>query len=233
MPNTKRTQRLRGVCERAPKYPFSGWGRRLSFLLPNATWAVPLCEALFYPAGGSKYTSRAKGSRRNLGDPTSGRRLRVRSRVRRSASGRRRAVADECNGGGKSDEAIVAVKPANKAERSAAELVERGAEAKGNACYQKHAPDPAPGSACHRRSLHAYHRVFDDAFGTRGRSRKRESLMTAPVRGASASPPRPYRDRDLHMLWRFPKLARRAHAGAPGAIRVGKIALAPSKPSTA
>ena len=31
----------------------------------------------------------------------------------------------------KSDEAIVAVKPANNAERSAAELVERRAEAKG------------------------------------------------------------------------------------------------------
>jgi hypothetical protein len=40
------------------------------------------------------------------------------------------------NGRGKSDEAIVAVKPANKAERSAAELVERRAEAKGNACCQ-------------------------------------------------------------------------------------------------
>jgi RNA-directed DNA polymerase len=37
------------------------------------------------------------------------------------------------HGRGKSDEAIVAVKPANKAERSAAELVERRAETKGNA----------------------------------------------------------------------------------------------------
>src|ERR1700720_1529401 len=44
---------------------------------------------------GSKSTSRAKGSRRKLGYPTSGRRLRVRSRVRRSASGRRGAVADD------------------------------------------------------------------------------------------------------------------------------------------
>jgi RNA-directed DNA polymerase len=41
------------------------------------------------------------------------------------------------HGRGKSDEAIVAVKPANKAERSAAELVERRAEAKGNACHQR------------------------------------------------------------------------------------------------
>jgi hypothetical protein len=37
------------------------------------------------------------------------------------------------HGGGKSDEAVVAVKPANKAEQSAAELVERRAEAEGNA----------------------------------------------------------------------------------------------------
>ena len=40
------------------------------------------------------------------------------------------------HGRGKSDEAVVAVKPANKAERSAAELVERRAEAKGNARHQ-------------------------------------------------------------------------------------------------
>jgi hypothetical protein len=67
------------------------------------------------------------------------------------------------HGRGKSDEAIVAVKPANKAERSATELVERRAEAKGNA-PSKHAPDTVPGSACHTRRPHAYHRVFDDAF---------------------------------------------------------------------
>src|SRR5215216_5482897 len=40
------------------------------------------------------------------------------------------------HGGGKSDEAIVAVKPANAAEQSAAELVEPRAEAKGNAVRQ-------------------------------------------------------------------------------------------------
>src|ERR1700680_1818324 len=45
-------------------------------LLPNATWAVLLCEVLS-TLPGSKSTSRAKGSRRNLGSPTSGRRLRV------------------------------------------------------------------------------------------------------------------------------------------------------------
>ena len=40
------------------------------------------------------------------------------------------------HGRGKSDEAIVAMKPTNKAERSAAEPVERRAEAKGNASQQ-------------------------------------------------------------------------------------------------
>ena len=40
------------------------------------------------------------------------------------------------HGRGKSDEAVVAVKPTNNAERSAAELVERRAEAKGNAYRQ-------------------------------------------------------------------------------------------------
>ena len=40
------------------------------------------------------------------------------------------------HGRGKSDFAIVAVKPANKAEQSAAELVEQRAETKGNANQQ-------------------------------------------------------------------------------------------------
>jgi hypothetical protein len=40
------------------------------------------------------------------------------------------------HGHGKSDEAIVAGKPANKAEQFAAELAERRAEAKGNARQQ-------------------------------------------------------------------------------------------------
>ena len=51
------------------------------------------------------------------------------------------------HGRGKSDEAIVAVKPANKAERSAAELVERRAEAKGNARHQSMLRTQRRGSA--------------------------------------------------------------------------------------
>ena len=69
------------------------------------------------------------------------------------------------HGRGSWDEAKVAVKPANKAERSAAELVERRAEGEGECAPSKHAPDTVPGSACHTRWPHAYHRVFDDAFG--------------------------------------------------------------------
>jgi RNA-directed DNA polymerase len=47
------------------------------------------------------------------------------------------------NGGRKSDEAVVAMKPANKAEQSAAELVERRAEAKGNASQQSTGRTPS------------------------------------------------------------------------------------------
>ena len=45
----------------------------------------------------------------------------------------------------KSDPAIVAKKPANKAGRPAAESVERRAGAEGNADQQQHAPDTEPG----------------------------------------------------------------------------------------
>jgi hypothetical protein len=47
------------------------------------------------------------------------------------------------NGSRKSDEAIVVMKPANKAERSAAELVEQRAEAKGNASQQSTGRTPS------------------------------------------------------------------------------------------
>ena len=48
----------------------------------------------------------------------------------------------------KSDPAIVAMKPANNAERSAAEPVEPRAVAKGNASQQSTQPGAAPGKAC-------------------------------------------------------------------------------------
>ena len=49
------------------------------------------------------------------------------------------------HGCGKSDFAIVAEKPANKAEQSAAESVEPRAETKGECKPAKHAPDSEPG----------------------------------------------------------------------------------------
>ena len=50
----------------------------------------------------------------------------------------------------KSDSAVVAAKPTNKAERSAAESVEPRAETKGNA-GSKARTERRTGQACHRR----------------------------------------------------------------------------------
>src|SRR3954470_23031615 len=90
---------------------------------------------------GSKATSRAKGSHRNLGDLVSGRRRRV-----LCVYGGPHREGEEpkpmMHGHEKSDHAIVALKPANKAEQptveasagaSAAEPVEPRAWTKGNA----------------------------------------------------------------------------------------------------
>src|SRR5215210_6928574 len=70
---------------------------------------------------------------------------------------------------GKSDEAIVAMKPTNRAERSATESVERRAEAKGNACRQS-----TLRTLCRAgvpQAPNAYGRLTVD---TRGGSRMRE-----------------------------------------------------------
>ena len=56
------------------------------------------------------------------------------------------------HGRGKSDSTIVAVKPANKAEQSAAELVEQRAETKGNANQQ---------SACRTQSRASVSQVLE------------------------------------------------------------------------
>src|SRR6266508_4302200 len=91
---------------------------------------------------------------------------------------------------GESDSAIVAVKPTNKAERSAAEPVERRAEAKGNAGRQsthraQYRVRVAQALACIRRII---------AVDTRGGSRMRESCTYGSVRGVPSNG-RPYRDR--------------------------------------
>src|SRR6516165_4637766 len=94
------------------------------------------------------------------------------------------------HGRGKSDSTIVAVKPANKAEQSAAEPVEQRAETKGNANQQ---------SACRTQSRVSVSQALErirQAFAvwTRGKSRMRESCTYGSARGARDNS-RPYRDR--------------------------------------
>ena len=93
------------------------------------------------------------------------------------------------HGRGKSDFAIVAVKPANKAERSATELVERRAETKGNADQQSTRRTQSRTSVS--QALERIRQAF--AVWTRGRSRMRESRTYGSVRGALSNE-RPYRD---------------------------------------
>ena len=95
------------------------------------------------------------------------------------------------HGRGKSDSAIVAVKPTNKAERSAAEPVEPRAETKGNADQQstyraQNRISVSQALDCMRQAL---------AVWTRGRSRMRESCTYGSVRGALSNE-RPYRDHE-------------------------------------
>src|SRR3989442_15210850 len=62
------------------------------------------------------------------------------------------------HGRGKSDAAIVAEKPTNKAERSAAEPVEPRAVAKGNANQQSTQPGAAPGKRVTGAGAHTIRR---------------------------------------------------------------------------
>src|SRR5947209_8941214 len=94
------------------------------------------------------------------------------------------------HGCGESDFAIVAEKPANKAEQSAAESVEPRAETKGNANQQSTHRTQSRVSVS--QALERVRQAF--AVWTRGRSRMRESCMYGSVRGARGNS-RPYRDR--------------------------------------
>ena len=87
----------------------------------------------------------------------------------------------------KSDPVIVAGKPTNKAERSAAELAEPRTGTKGNADRQSTHWIRAR-RACHRR-WNAYGRRLPSH--TRGGSRMRESRTCGSVRGARGNS-RPY-----------------------------------------
>src|SRR5437870_6232505 len=110
------------------------------------------------------------------------------------------------HGRGKSDAAIVAVKPTNKGG-----AIRRGAGgAKGGGQGEcepaKHATGRSTGQACHRR-WGAYDTPRKRCTGwTRGRSRVRESRMHGSVRGALSNE-RPYRDRPRNPGGAFPHFA--------------------------
>src|SRR6202022_4711919 len=89
----------------------------------------------------------------------------------------------------KSDSAIVAVKPANKVERSAAEPVEPRAETKGNVGQQSTRRTQSRISVS--KALARIRQIV--AVDTRGGSRMRESRTYGSVRGARGNS-RPYRD---------------------------------------
>src|SRR5215475_13057247 len=145
----KRTQRLHGVWDRATKDETSQ-GPRV-FIRSKATCAAPLLRgAVALP--GSKATSRAKGSYRNLGDLVSGRQmLRERDGPHREGEEPKPMM----HGREKSDPAIVAMNPANKAKEAHCGCIcggERsgvgGAKGGGQGEYAsaKHALDSEPGS---------------------------------------------------------------------------------------
>src|SRR5271165_6125001 len=94
----------------------------------------------------------------------------------------------------KSGPVVVAGKRANKAERSAAEPVERRAGAEGNACQNRahRAQNRRSASQALARIRQASKSVSPSH--TRGGSRMRESRTYGSVRGALSNG-RPYRDR--------------------------------------
>jgi putative tryptophan/tyrosine transport system substrate-binding protein len=129
------------------------------------------------------------------------------------------------HGRGKSDFAIVAVKPANKAEHpaeqsaveaTAAEPVERRAETKGNASQQSTHRTQSWVSVS--QALERIRPAF--AVMTRGKSRMRESCMYGSARGAPGNG-RPYRDRRefVTLLVGAAALPLAAHAQQPGRLR--------------
>jgi len=111
---------------------------------------------------------------------------------------------------GKSDIAIVAVKPANVAERSGTELVEPRAVTKGNAdqqptCRTQSRAAAKTAQVCVSQELECYGKTHT-AFrrSTFGKSRMRESCTSGSVRGARGNS-RPYRDQQARSLRAFAK----------------------------
>ena len=95
----------------------------------------------------------------------------------------------------KSDSVIVAAKPANKAEQSAAEPVEPRAGTKGNASQQSTCRTQSRVSVS--QALARIRQAF--AVVTRGKSRMRENCTYGSARGTRGNS-RPYRDRRVWVL---------------------------------
>ena len=96
----------------------------------------------------------------------------------------------------KSRSAIVAVKPTNKAERSAAESVERRAETKGNVDQQRTRRTQRRISVSQMLARIRQHIV---AVDTQGGNRMRESCTYGSVRGVRGNS-HPYRDTFLRCM---------------------------------
>ena len=128
-------------------------------MLPNATWTVPLCEVLF-TLPGSKSRSRAEGSRRKLGDPTSDRW----HNAPRSASGRRRAVADDARMWevGRGHSSLETGEQSGAFHDGAGGAKGRG---QGEGAPAKHTPGSVPGSCDTGAGAHTPHRCSDVSFG--------------------------------------------------------------------
>jgi hypothetical protein len=105
-------------------------------------------------------------------------------------------------GRGKSDEAVVAMKPANKAERFAEGRWSQGPRPRGMQASTARSglsarPRVSPASAAYAPP------PLRGRVWTRGRSRMRESRTYGSVRGAGSNL-RPYRDRGETHCWVFP-----------------------------
>jgi hypothetical protein len=153
---------------------------------PNATWLAALCELPVTPPG-SKSTSRAERSCRKLGGPASGRCVKLGGPHREGEEPK-----PMMHGRGKSDEAVVAVKPANWTAQAGRESVERRAEAKGNAGQTHTCRTQRRASVTAGTGLYTAKPSALPSF-TQGGSRMRESRTYGSVRGALSNG-RPYRD---------------------------------------
>src|SRR6266404_5472082 len=97
----------------------------------------------------------------------------------------------------KSDPAIVAVKPTNKAGQPVAELVERRAGAEGNVSQQSTGRAQYRGTVSQAlKRIRNFVRIHDAPLHTRGGSRVPELGSHGSVRGARGNS-RPYREKHL------------------------------------